>query len=609
MATVTVIIVTYNSASTIGHCIDSILCSQIQEGQVDVVIVDNNSTDHTVQILHQYYQECRVILNRINYGFGHACNQGAQEVQSEYLLFLNPDIVIDNSAIQMLLGHATNVAEDQVLGGALYDGRYGYLNESARKLPTITSAIARVTGIDRLVPNWSYYHLDRPPDNHKVDALTGAFLFIPSHVFRDIAGFDEEFFLYGEDLDLFKRLKDSEIPVYQLPQVRAVHFKGESGFQSWSRNYHFYHALTIYAQKHFELNGFVGGILSTISFLLACIKTLTQRFLRRLFYAVMFAAVYLGISALWSCFYFESLSYLDWPIVGTVSLGLALTFVTVLSLFGYFMIERDNKSAVLSCTIAFASVMILYSFLPESLRFSRLSVLIGSIVCGIVSVGFFRPRWQKSPHFKLESSGVFRAQIEDVFPSASFTTEDDYDSLAIKTGPFHIEYLAQYVNEDSQVYYYNESTKSLFNSDLSYRAGQSYEYFSKFNLSSVWARRQRGLLSKIVASLLMVPLLPWLIFSQSRSAIINNLRDLFKGDLLVIGDYLPKEEVTHRPYIGIGLLAIDQCDPTRNPHALSYDYTLHYSILDDIYYGSANFVTLLKRIQDDITDKGARQNS
>ena len=121
-------------------------------------------------------------------------------------------------------------------------------------------------------------------------------------------------------------------------------------------------------------------------------------------------------------------------------------------------------------------------------------------------------------------------------------------------------------------------------------------------MSSRWAKRQRGLLSKIVAIVLIILMLPLLIISQNRSRIINNLRELFTGELSVIGDYLPKEEVTDRPYIGMGLLRIDQCDPSRNPHALSYDYTLHYSILDDIYYGSANFVTLLKRIQDDITD-------
>ena len=602
MATVTVIIVTYNSASTIGHCIDSILRCQIQKEQVEVIIIDNNSTDHTLQILHQYYTECRVIQNNKNYGFGQACNQGAREAQSEYLLFLNPDIVIDNSAIQILLSHVNGAHKDQVLGAALYDGRYGYLKESARKLPTFTSAIARITGIDRFIPNWSYYDLDRPLDNHQVDALTGAFLFIPSNVFRDIEGFDEDFFLYGEDLDLFKRLKNREIPVIQLQQVQAVHFKGESGFHSWNRNYHFYHALTIYGQKHLGLNRLMGGILSMISFLLACIKTLTQRFVRRLLYLIMFVAIYFGISALWSCFYHESLSYFNWPIVGTVSLGLALTFVIVLSLFGYFMSERGNRSAILSSTIAFTSVMILYSFLPESLRFSRLSVLIGSILCGVVSAGFFRSRWQKNHRFKIGNSTEFRTQIKDVFPAASFTTEDDYNSLAIKTGPFHIEYLEQYVNGDSQVYYYNERTKSLFNSDLSYRGGQSYEYYSKFNMSSRWAKRQRGLLSKIVAIVLIILMLPLLIISQNRSRIINNLRELFTGELSMIGDYLPKEEVTDRPYIGMGLLRIDQCDPSRNPHALSYDYTLHYSILDDIYYGSANFVTLLKRIQDDITD-------
>ncbi len=600
MVIVTVIIVTYNSAATIGHCIDSILYSQIGVGLVEIIIVDNNSTDHTLQLLHQYYPECRVLKNRYNYGFGYASNQGAQEAQSQYLLFLNPDIVIDHAAISLLLAHADKASTAEVLGGSLYDGRYGYLKESARKLPTISTALARITGLDRFVKSWSYYDSDQIALEQQVEALTGAFLFIPNKIFVDIEGFDEDFFLYGEDLDLFKRIKDKEIPVLRLDHVKAVHFKGESGFHSWGRNYHFYNALVIYAQKHLGIGRFIGDALSIISLTLALLKTISQRFIGRSFYVLIFGSIYLIISALWSSAYFKSVNYLDWSIVGLVALLLAITYVSVLSLFGYFISERGSKSRVVSSTIAFASVMIFYSFLPESLRFSRLSVLIGSILSVFVSVGLFKLRRHVKHRFKAESSVVFRAQIEEILPSASFVDDNDYDSLAIRISPFYINNLAKHVNRKSQVYYYNERTKSLFNSDLSFRGGQSYEHFSKFNLASFWAKRQRGLLCKLVAGLLSIPLLPLLIFSNRRSNIINNLRDLFSGEISLIGDYLPREEVINRPYIGKGLIPIDQCNLTRNPQALSHDYALHYSILNDIYFGSSNFTTLFKRIQDDI---------
>jgi GT2 family glycosyltransferase len=601
MATVTVIIVTYNSAHTIGHCIDSVLTAQKGDSEVDIVVVDNNSIDHTLQVLHQYYPQCDVIQNRYNYGFGYACNQGAQDSQSEYLLFLNPDIVIDNSAIPILLSHAQRAIDDQVLGGAPYDGRYQYLRESARKLPTILSALARLTGIDRFISSWSYYDGGLPLSEQQVDALTGAFLFISSGVFRSIAGFDEDFFLYGEDLDLFKRLKDMGIPVIQLTQVKAVHFKGESGYQSWNRNYHFYHALTVYAQKHFGLSRFMGVILSVISLFLALIKTLSQRFVKRLLYVILFICIYLAISALWSYSYFGSLVYLDWVIVSGVALSLAVTFVVVLSLFGYFMAERGNRSGVVSCSIAFVTVMLLYAFLPESLRFSRLSVVTGSLLCVIVSIVLSQSGGRKGRVFRSGRIAEFEAQIAEVFPSATFSA-DDYNSLAVTSSPFHIEYLEQYVNDNTQVYYYNERTKSLFNSDLSYRGGRSYEYFSKFNLTSLWAKRQRALLSKGTAVILSVLLLPLLVLSSSRAIIIRNICGLFEGEISLIGDYLSKGDVTDRPYIGSGILSIDLCDPSRNPQSLSYDYTLHYSILDDIYYGSSNFMTILKRIQHDIKD-------
>ena len=167
--------------------------------------------------------------------------------------------------------------------------------------------------------------------------------------------------------------------------------------------------------------------------------------------------------------------------------------------------------------------MILYSFLPESLRFSRLSVLIGSILCVVVSVVLFKLRRRDSHRFKSERSAVFRAQIEEILPSTSFVSGNDYDSLAIRISPFHIENLAKHVKRKTQVYYYNERTKSLFNSDLSFRGGQSYEHFSKFNLASLWAKRQRGLLSKIAAGLLFLPLLPLLIISNKRSTIMSCL--------------------------------------------------------------------------------------
>ena len=601
MASVTVIIVTFNSASTIGHCVDSILHSTTKEGSVEVVVVDNNSSDHTVQILDQYYPGCKVIVNNRNLGFGSACNQGAQLATTSHLLFLNPDIVIDSSAIEIMLSDIRS--QTSVLGGKLYDGRYGYLKESARKLPTLKSSLARITGIDHIAESWSYYIDNQGDDPLQVDALTGAFFLVSSEIFRELGEFDEDYFLYGEDLDLFKRFKDRKIPVYIIPHAKAVHFKGESGFKSWKRNYHFYNALVIYAKKHFGLSWPLRILLSLLTALLAMFKTISQRLLTRLLYVLMFVCLYLGVSALWSFFYHKSLSYFNWETVTITSIVLSVTSVVMLSLFGYF-IHRSNtsQSKGVAPSIAVVVVMVLYAFLPESMRFSRLSVLLATMLSGLVSIWLLRSRQKDMQVFRSLSSIDFQESISHVFPSATFTQGDNYDSIVLKTSPFSIADLEQQVKNDTQVCYYNEMTKSLFNSDLSYRRGRTYEYFSQFNYNSIFAKRQRGLLNLFMCMILSVLLLPKILFSKSRAVIRRNLKNLITGELSLIGDYLPKELVVDRPYIGLGLLSIDRCNPTHNAKTFSYNYTLHYSILEDMFYCSSNFVDILKKIQDDIKD-------
>ena len=240
-------------------CLDSVFAA-LKDVKGEVIVVDNNSTEKCTKLIRKNFPEVKLIENQENKGFSKAVNQGARKAVGEYLLILNPDVILPENSLKFVL----KFVEDQKVKGALgcrfIDGSGNVLPECKRNFPGMSAAMAKLFGM-----NAGYYadHLN-DKENGEVEVLTGAFMFLKKDLFDQMKGFDEDFFMYGEDIDLSYRIFSSGHKNWYLGDLTVIHFKGESSIKNLTYLKHFYGALEIFFVKHFRHNAVSRGLLRTL---------------------------------------------------------------------------------------------------------------------------------------------------------------------------------------------------------------------------------------------------------------------------------------------------------------------------------------------------------
>ena len=209
---VSVIIVSYNTKSLLLDCIAKIPTSSLPKDQIEIIVVDNHSTDGTLPALSSAYPTLKVIKNTVNRGFGGANNQGADVAQGKYLLFLNTDAFLTPAILPTLISYLDSHPRVVAVGPKyLYpDGRF---QPSAGYFPTLTRVMGWMWGLDRL-PILKYffprpYHQENPnfyQSNQEVEWLMGACILLRRRDFAAVSGFDSKIFMYCEEVELFLRL-------------------------------------------------------------------------------------------------------------------------------------------------------------------------------------------------------------------------------------------------------------------------------------------------------------------------------------------------------------------------------------------------------------------
>lgn len=220
---ISVMIITFNNEQTILDCIQSVLNSK---GDIEIIVVDNNSTDSTLIKLRQF--EDKLILKSLdkNTGFSKANNIAAKLANGKYFVFLNPDTKLQTN--QQLLD-LVQVLESNpnygLIGPKLILGN-GKIQKTVRNLPSVTRAIEAY-----LFGNKSAYDFYIPEANDltEVESVVGACIVIRKETFEEVKGFDEKFFLYFEDIDLCRKIKTRGLKIGFLPSVEVVHYHGVSG--------------------------------------------------------------------------------------------------------------------------------------------------------------------------------------------------------------------------------------------------------------------------------------------------------------------------------------------------------------------------------------------
>lgn len=255
--TLSIVIVNYN----VKHFLEQTLTSvykALNNINAEVFVVDNNSIDGSCELVKTKFPKVTLIENKKNTGFSVANNQAIKQSCGKYVLLLNPDTIVEEDTFEKCITFMEKNEDCGALGVKMVDGSGKFLPESKRGLPTPSVAFYKIFGLSKLFPKsreFGKYHLTYLDNEstHKIDVLSGAFMFMRKEALNVSGLLDETFFMYGEDIDLSYRIIQAGYQNYYYPETRIIHYKGESTKKT-SVNYVFvfYNAMIIFAKKHFS---------------------------------------------------------------------------------------------------------------------------------------------------------------------------------------------------------------------------------------------------------------------------------------------------------------------------------------------------------------------
>lgn len=253
---ISIVIVSYNAADFLRLCLNSVkeACSHISS---EIFVVDNNSQDHSVVMVQEEFPEVRLIANKHNPGFAIANNQAIKMSKGRYVLILNPDTIVAEDTFVRVVDFMDQHTDAGGVGVRMLDGTGAFLPESKRGLPSPWTSLCKMVGLSSLFPHsksFSEYHKGylNPNQNHQIEILAGAFMCLKKNVLDKVGLLDEDFFMYGEDIDLSYRIVLSGYSNYYLAHPSIIHFKGESTYKDSIYRDRFYKAMIQFAEKHFN---------------------------------------------------------------------------------------------------------------------------------------------------------------------------------------------------------------------------------------------------------------------------------------------------------------------------------------------------------------------
>jgi len=251
-----VIIVSYNSIELLENCLFSVQKAMQTIGG-EIIIVDNNSNDGSKESLPSKFPGVKFIFNNENLGFAKACNQGSKNSSGDHILFLNPDTVLPGTCLSECITFFKTHPDAGAVGVRMLDDKGKFLKESKRGLPSPSASFYKLFGLTAVFPGSEtiakYYQGHLPEnENNPVEVLSGAFMMIKRTVFEKVKGFDETFFMYGEDIDLSLRISQLGYKNYYLGKISITHLKG--GSTTYNKKYvqEFYGAMNLFVKKHYK---------------------------------------------------------------------------------------------------------------------------------------------------------------------------------------------------------------------------------------------------------------------------------------------------------------------------------------------------------------------
>jgi GT2 family glycosyltransferase len=388
MHKLSIVIVNYN----VKHFLEQALVSvekAVSYLDAEVWVVDNNSVDGSMEMVADKFPWVKTICNKLNVGFSKANNQAIRESKSEFVLLLNPDTVLQDDSLIKCVNYLDNHQDVGGLGVRMIDGKGNFLPESKRGLPTPKVAFFKMTGLATLFPKSRYfgkYHMKYLSENetHEVDVLSGAFMMMRRSVLDKVGLLDEDFFMYGEDIDLSYRITLGGSKNVYFSDTTIIHYKGESTKKK-SANYVkvFYNAMILFAQKHYSqrMAGWFSFWIKIAIYLRASLAVLFRGVYSVFLPALDFLCIYLGYSGIakyWELyhkfvrgFYPEIYYAVHIPIY-------VLAVLLAVFISGGYDKPFQGKRLLRGTVIGSIALFVIYGFMPKNLQFSRAILALGS---------------------------------------------------------------------------------------------------------------------------------------------------------------------------------------------------------------------------------------
>ncbi len=367
-----VIIVNYNVRHFLEQCLMSVF-KAIPNIAAEVFVVDNDSSDDSLEMVRMNFPEVKIIHNSKNVGFSKANNQAIKQSKGEYVLLLNPDTVVEEDTFENCIRFMDAHLDGGGLGVKMIDGNGIFLPESKRGLPTPAASFYKIFGLSKLFPKsktFAKYHLGYLKENetNQIEVLSGAFMWMRKSVLDEVGYLDETFFMYGEDIDLSYRITLAGYKNYYLPSVKIIHYKGEST-KKGNINYVFifYNAMIIFSKKHFAKKAKAFSFFINIAIYL------------RAFLAILFRFIEMAKLIL----------------TDVILITLALAFFNYIKPYLGFpnQIELSNNYGILNVVAVFLAFLVGITFSGGyskniSLKKTILGVLLGAILLFVINFAF-----------------------------------------------------------------------------------------------------------------------------------------------------------------------------------------------------------------------------
>lgn len=639
-----VIIVNYNVKYFLEVCLHSVFraAQGLPAGQAgmaaEVIVVDNNSSDESCAMVRERFPSVILVENKDNKGFSKANNQGVAIAKGEYILFLNPDTVMAEDFFAKTLAYMDAHPEAGALGPRLIDGKGQFAPDAKKSFPSLSVALFKTTGINKLFSRSPYFnkyyavHIGEY-ETAQVDVLSGCCMLVRKKAMDDAGGpFDEDYFMYCEDVDLSYRIEKAGYRNIYYPEVDIIHYKGESTRKmtlSYVRIFN--EALVTFVKKHYtkkQARLFVLFINAGI--LLRAVSGVVKRGLK-VFHMPLFDALIL-LTTLWGIknFWVEEVKNMM-PIASTAVYATFPAYIGLWLLSLYLNGAYDQPYRALKVTrgmlIGTVAILAYYGLLPPEYRYSRAIIIFSGFAGTVVLLGLHEILYRVGilkyiPYDKLPRKAVIVADEYGYRQTAGILRQVHYapelsGRISIKEEQQHVLaslsdmkqllytaginevifcingltysdvfYQMQYCGSGYEYKIHIVGSHSFVGSNSSTTAGDLYTIDRRFNLSDFAQERNKRMVD-IAASLVFLLFFPFTFFMVKRPGkLFTNCFKVLAGKLTWVG-YAANANANSLPVIRKGVMQPYNVLPGYEPSAevkakINTTYAQHYAPLTDI---------------------------